>query len=211
MQGIQSFFRKNRDTGNPYAVFGRIRRILHRRVYDSRNVIIFFCQRVCIRAVSLVERAEVLILDRTHHFVCAYDACFPGISYNGSELVSPDVFLRIFRHVFVKCRGSDSEKMPAVAEYAVICPVRGPGSDGCYRNIVYDKHYDCENRERRPPVRNDFIDLIGGRKLSGAFFLNAALDNRSDVNIAFVCDNAFRVVIQLCLRGFYVFFDVIHY
>ena len=100
--------------------------------------------------------------------------------------------------------------MPAVSEQAVIGPVRGGGTHGHHGDVVHKEHHHEEDGQAQPAVGDDAVDLIGNRQPALVFLLIAALDDLRDIDVAFVGDDALRVVIQLLLGGLDVGFDVGH-
>ena len=87
-----------------------------------------------------------------------------------------------------------------LAEQHVVCPVRHKSTYCCYGNIIYKPHHRRKNRKGQDTVCNNAVDLIGNCHLLPGMLLFAALsDDRRDVIIPFVGDNAFRVVIHLPL------------
>ena len=98
--------------------------------------------------------------------------------------------------------------MVAVAEQAVVGPVGRRGADRDHRNVVDKEHDDRENRQAEPAVRDDLVDLVGGRKLADGFLLIAGLDDRGDIDVPLVGDDAFGVVVQLLFGRLNVRFDV---
>ncbi len=97
--------------------------------------------------------------------------------------------------------------MPAIAEQAIICPVCCSTSDGYHRNIVNQEHDYCKNRQTQEPVGNDLIDLIrcGHANL---FLLQAVLNNGSNINIPFIGDNAFCIIVHFFFGRFNIAFNV---
>ena len=90
--------------------------------------------------------------------------------------------------------------MPSIAKEAVIGPVRHPGADAGNRHIIDDKHDDDKDWQRQPAVGHDGVDFIGNRH-PGLIFLRIALTNdRTDIIIPFIGDDAFRIVVQLVFR-----------
>ena len=98
--------------------------------------------------------------------------------------------------------------MPAVAEQSVVCPVCCSGTYGNHGNIVYQEHDDCEDRQTQPTVGDDLIDLVRSGH-AGSLFLQAVLDDRSNVQIPFVGDDAFCIVVHFLFCGFDVLFNVL--
>ena len=99
--------------------------------------------------------------------------------------------------------------MPTVAEHAVVRPVCRNRTDRRNGDVINNKHHNCKDRQSQNTVRYDLIDLIGNGKTAVVLFLVALLDDGSNVNIALVRDNAFRVVIKLFFSRFNVRFNVL--
>ena len=47
----------------------------------------------------------------------------------------------------------------------IICPVCYKGTDCCYRNIIYDPHYQHKDWDSEESVRNDTVNLVRSCKL----------------------------------------------
>ena len=58
--------------------------------------------------------------------------------------------------------GTDSKKMPSVAEQTVVSPVGCGRAHRYHRKIVNKEHYCGEYRKSEPAVCDNFIDLVGG-------------------------------------------------
>ena len=99
--------------------------------------------------------------------------------------------------------------MPSVTEHTVICPVGRKGTDGRNCDIINKEHDNRKNRESCKTVGNNLIDLIGGRKLTGRLFLVTAFNNLTDINIAFIRDDGFRIVVQFIFHRLYICFNVL--
>ena len=98
--------------------------------------------------------------------------------------------------------------MPAIADHAVVGPVGRGGADGDHSDPVDQEHHHREDGQAQPAVRDDLVDLIGGRELTGLFLLVAGLDDLRDVDVALVGDDALGVIVQLLLGGLDVLLDV---
>ena len=99
--------------------------------------------------------------------------------------------------------------MPTVAEHTVVRPVCRNRTDRRNGDVINNKHNNCKDRQSQNTVRYDLIDLIGNGKTAVVLFLVALLDDGSNVNIALVRDDAFRVVIKLFFSRFNVRFNVL--
>ena len=99
--------------------------------------------------------------------------------------------------------------MPAVTEHAVVCPVGCKRADGGNGYVIYQKHNNRENRKRRKAVGDHPVDFVGCGQFLGVFLFVTAFDNRSDIDIAFVGDDAFGVIVQLFFDRLNVFFDMV--
>ena len=99
--------------------------------------------------------------------------------------------------------------MPTVAEHTVVRPVCCNRTDRRNGDVINNKHNNCKDRQSQNTVRYDLIDLIGNGKTAVVLFLVALLDDGSNVNIALVRDDAFRVVIKLFFSRFNVRFNVL--
>ena len=91
--------------------------------------------------------------------------------------------------------------MEAITEQAIIGPVSDPATDGRHRDEIHQNHDSSENRQGSEAIGDNTVDLIGNSHPAGLLFLVATLQDRSDVHITLVGDNAFSVIIQLGLSG----------
>ena len=98
--------------------------------------------------------------------------------------------------------------MPAVAEHAVVHPVGSRRTDSYHREIINKSHDYCEDRQTEPTVCYNLIDLIRSGKAALVFLLIAALDDLCYIDISFIGDDAFGIVVQLILRCFDILFDM---
>ena len=86
--------------------------------------------------------------------------------------------------------------MPAITEYAIVCPVGSPGTDGSYGYIIYDKHNHCKDRQCQPSVGYDLIDLVRSAQFLAFLFGITFFDNRGDVCVSLVGDDTLSVIIH---------------
>ncbi len=100
--------------------------------------------------------------------------------------------------------------MPAVAEKSVVCPVGCHRTDSNHRNVVYQIHNYGKYRQAQPTVCDNFIDFVGSRKLADIFLFIASLYDLGDIDISFIGDYTFRIVVKLFFRRFDVGFDMLH-
>ena len=98
--------------------------------------------------------------------------------------------------------------MEPVAEQTVIRPVCCGRTDGHHGNVVNQEHDRSENRQSQPAVGDDPVDLIRCSQFSDLLFLVAGLDHFRDVNITFVGDDAFRVIIQFLFGSLNILFNM---
>ena len=91
--------------------------------------------------------------------------------------------------------------MPSVTKHAIVCPIRSKGTDGRNGNVVYQEHHGRKNGKGRKAVGDHPVDFVGNRKLSRRFFLITALENLTDINIAFVGDDRFRIVLHFIFHS----------
>ncbi len=94
-------------------------------------------------------------------------------------------------------------------EERVVRPVGNHTAQRGNGNIVDNEHDRREDRQGQPAVGNRLVDLIGGGELAGAFLLVTAPEDRRYVDIAFVRNNAFGIVVQFLLGSFNVFFNMV--
>ena len=78
------------------------------------------------------------------------DCCQSFIAVSFYECVDHVHCIIIRLGCFFISTGSDGEQMPTITEYAIVCPVGSPGTDGSYGYIIYDEHNHCEDRQCRP-------------------------------------------------------------
>ena len=102
-----------------------------------------------------------------------------------------------------------AEKMPTLAEYAVVYPVRESCADSADGYVVHNKHHKHKNRQSRIPVCQNLVDFIRGRKLAFAVSAVTALDYCVYVVITLVGDNALSVVIELLLGILDILLDML--
>ena len=97
--------------------------------------------------------------------------------------------------------------MPSVTERAVICPVRQHGAHRGPGDIIHKKHYNNKDRQCQKSVCNYFINFIRYRQLAFLLVYIAGADDRGDILVSFIRDDAFAVVVKLSLR---LFHDIFH-
>ena len=204
MHLVEQFGEKHRDTGDPCAVMvGRIRHVvsLHGFVISSRDIVAGFAERIGIGAVGFVESVEIFVVNGIEQILRTDDVCV-GSCLNGRDILfRPDVFFCKFNVGFVELLPTDAEEVPAVAEDTVVCPVGRPGADRRDGDEVHEEHDECEDRERRPAVGHDPVDLIGDGKLAGVLLLVDAAQNVGDIDITLIRDDALRVIVEFFLDG----------
>ena len=98
--------------------------------------------------------------------------------------------------------------MEAVAEQAVVRPVRSPAADGGDGDEIDEEHDHGEDGKSPDAVREHAVDFIRRGHLHFIFLFIASFDDFADEKIAFVGDDAFGVV-HFLFRGDDVFFHVI--
>ena len=99
----------------------------------------------------------------------------------------------------LNCRRND------FSEQYIICPVCYNCTNGSYRYIVNNKHYNCENRKCSPSVCYDTVNLIRCSQFLSCGRLGIALsDNRGNIYITLICDNTFCIIIKLIFQGFHL-------
>ena len=106
--------------------------------------------------------------------------------------------------------GAFAEQVIAVAEQAVIGPVRGGGADRHHGDPVDQEHDQREDRQAQPAVGDHLVDLVRGAQAARVVLAVAGLDDLRDVDVALVGDDALRVVVQLLFRRGDVRLDVLH-
>ena len=208
VKGIQAFFRENGDPRHPNAVIFCGGCFFKDGICRGGNVVTRFGQRFAVSAVGFFKAAEV-------GFFGGGEEIFRADHTGGFRFGQrhEDGFIReggfgVIGNGFFVSAAADAEKTEPVAEKAVVGPIGDPGADGGNGNIINDEHHRGEDRQRQHAVGNDLIDLIGSRELPGVFLLVAALQQRGDVEIAFVGDDAFGVVVHFFFGGSDVGFDM---
>ena len=229
---LQQVTQQNRDTGHPNAVFSSVRRTIALFVIGVLIVgnglfqgsllgagVVRFFQRflilggvghACIRRGSgnqLVQSGLcigvavilVLCINGICHIFCAV-----GVNKAGQNIVCVAIGLFSIRSL----AGADPKQVPAVAEHAVVGPIRCGGAHGDHGDIIYQEHDHCKDGQAQPTVRHNLIDLIGGGQLAGLLFLVAALDDGGDINITLIGDDALRIVVQFFLGSLNVLFNM---
>ena len=227
---IEQIADQNRNTGDPNAVvsgIGLVKTVLL-KVADSINI--GHADRslfVCVVGDGII--IDCHIIEGKGFFVLDLDGRAFRIGGHGLHLSQSRVSIEVFGFgvklivaadrvacgsVFVSCvvisGGANAEQVPAVAEQAVVRPVRCRCANADHGDPVHDEHDSCEDRQAQPAVGDDLIDLVGAGKLTGVLFLVAALDDLRDVHIALVGDDGLCIVVQLRLSGLDVRLDVLH-
>ena len=89
--------------------------------------------------------------------------------------------------------------MPSVTEQAVVCPVGKLGAYGirCHGDVIDQEHDQREYRKSQPAVRHHFIDPVGNSHPGIAVLLQAGFNDRSDVYVTLICNDALGIIIQL--------------
>ena len=101
-----------------------------------------------------------------------------------------------------------AEKMPAVSEESVVCPVCGGGADTHHSDPV-DKKHDCrKNRKAQPTVGDNPVDLVRGRHFADSVLFITGFNELRDIVITLIGDDALCVVIKFRLGGLNIFFDM---
>ena len=229
---VKPAFDKDRDSGHPYAVIGRIRllkaillKIGDRFEICRLNDLFIVLFRIGNRGIinrHIGLREGFLILDGDHSrrvvggglesFQCFQCGCrikIIGLRIQIDESVHCIHGIRIRVRRIRRSGISDAEQVPAVAEHAVIRPVGRKAADRRDRDKINDKHDDRKDRKCRPPVGHDTVDLIGNGKLFGFLFLIAALHDGSDIYVSLIGDDAFRIIVKLLFRRLDILLDVI--
>ena len=114
----------------------------------------------------------------------------------------------LVRNFFI-CRRAYAEQMPAVTEQSVICPIRCRRADAYHRYVINQEHNNRENRKSKPTVCNNTVDFIGCGKLTRILFLIAAFYKLSYINISFICNDAFRIIVKLFFRRLNISFNML--
>ena len=86
--------------------------------------------------------------------------------------------------------------MPSISKHTIICPVCCPGSHGCYRYIVYNEHDHSKNRQCCETVCYYFINFIRNRQFVLGCFCAARVNDRCNVCITLVSNNALGIIIK---------------
>ncbi len=224
MHPVQQTFQKCRNAGHPGSVCRRIRcadlgfvPFLHAQIFTDRCA-----QGFLVRIRMLLDRQRLLILCEIGYFGIIRHRLQQGLQ------VCLRVFLFDFRPVCF-CKGTDdffgvsvalcglfilrcavSEQMPAIPEQTVIGPVRSRRADTDHGNPVHSKHDQREDRQTQPAVGDHLVDFIRSAQGTGVMLPVAGLDDFRDVDIAFIGDDAFRVIIQFFFRRGNVLLNVFH-
>ena len=211
---------QRRNAGDPYAVIGGIGlvkaflleiadRILERHCVDFLISVFGYFVKVY---GDVVQRERFLVLHlydcrfligrkslelcnrccRVERFVLGVD--LEPVGFKCSR--SGGVIIR----GFLGGAAADAEKMPSVAEQTVVCPVGRRRADAHHSYPVDDEHNKREDRQTQPAVGDDTVDLVGHGQLACVLLFITGLDDRTDINVTLVCDDAFRVVVQFLLR-----------
>ena len=68
----------------------------------------------------------------------------------------------VFFAYFFILSAADAEQMEAIAEQAVVCPVRSRRAYGDHGDVVNKEHYQREYGQAQPAVGHDLVYFIGG-------------------------------------------------
>ena len=124
----------------------------------------------------------------------------PGLValYDGRGLLKGPGGLVIAVHV------GDKGHQPAVAEQAVIGPVRKGRTDryppAAHGYGVHQEHHHHEDRQGQHPVCHHTVYLVGdGQAVLSSLFLYRLVHNGVDVAVPLIGYNALRVVVQFLL------------
>ena len=101
--------------------------------------------------------------------------------------------------------------MPAVPEYAVVGPIRGPSAHGGDGHEIHQEHHHSKNGQCQPAVGDHSVNFVGGGQGANPFFSVAALHQGSDINIPLVGNDALGVIVQFRFCCLDVFFNVVQY
>ena len=116
----------------------------------------------------------------------------------------------VFLLRFLGLCGAYAEQMvSAVAEKPVVYPVGGSRSDGHHRDVIYQEHDDCEDRQTEPAVGHYLVDLVGSGERAFLCLFQTSLHNGGDPQIPLVGNNALGIVVKLGFGGFDVALDVL--
>ena len=198
---VQSILSQNRDTGYPSTKLRGIRGIFHTGVVNGRNIIASLSQGVGIGAIILIKGREITIFDVSQQGVSANDASVNSILHGGDHFIGPHILFCVLVDGIFVLTGTHPEEMEAITEQAIIGPVSDPATDGRHRDEVHQNHDSSENRQGGEPVGDNTVDLIRNGHPAGLLFLVATLQDRGDVHITLVGDDAFSVIIQLGLSS----------
>ena len=69
-------------------------------------------------------------------------------------------------------------EIPAIAEYAIICPVGSNGANGRNGDVVHKEHNHNEDRQCQNAVGNHTVDLVGRGQLACHILATAVVDDR---------------------------------
>ena len=206
----------DRDAGNPCAVFGGIR-------FSA----LVFCEglnraREILCRIGDIFRGKCLLV--LQGVVCC--RAWRDTADRGSDAIHIDIALLVSKvvnsyksidniegiAVFLCIRLISScpvtEKMPAVSEESVVCPVCGGGADPDHGDPVDKKHDRREDRKTQPAVGDDPVDLIRGRQFADSVLFITGFNELRDIIVALIGDNTLSVVIEFRLGGLDVFFDM---
>ena len=69
-------------------------------------------------------------------------------------------------------------EIPAITEYAIVCPVGGNAANGGNGNVVHKEHNHNEDRQCQNAVGNHTVDLVGRGQLACHILATAVVDDR---------------------------------
>ena len=106
--------------------------------------------------------------------------------------------------------GADAQQMPAIAEHAIVGPIRSGCAHTHHGDPVYQEHYHGEDGQAQPAIGDDFVDFVGCRQSARVLFLIAALNKLGNVDVTLTGDDALGVIVQLLLGVLDVLLNVGH-
>ena len=217
---VQPLLDQGRDAWDPDTIIGRIRcgkfalfvQCFPERGVDVVNLAALLFELVILvmeGAVRLFKRAEIGILKGFLKFAGALDIFIFRCRVDHRlhrirehEFSGPGVD-------FVIVVAAHAEQVEAIAERAVIDPVRTHGADRGNGEVVYQEHDQAEYGQCEETVGHNAVDLIGRRVLTLAVLFVAGLDDLADMYITLVRDDGLCVVVHLALGVLNVFFNVL--
>ena len=107
------------------------------------------------------------------------------------------ILLCIFLNCIVVLLRTDDRNSPFIAKQAVVGKVGHPRTNRGHRDIIHQEHDDHKDGQRQHTVGDHLVDLIRNGHAAGVLSLIAALQQRCNVIVALVGDNALGFIVQL--------------